>query len=202
MALTHTPNHHAHHGGFAGPSGLLVGLTMTIGRGGDAALANRLAGVGPADRVVDVGCGPGTAVRAAARRGASVTGVDPAAVMLRLARRLTRSRRASYVDGTAEALPLPERSATVLWSIATVHHWQDLGAGLAEARRVLEPSGRFAAIERRTEPGARGLRSHGWTDEQAAAFADACRTAGFEHVRLEHATTGRGPVVAIVARNP
>ena len=67
---------------------------------------------------------------------------------------------------------------------------------------MLEPGGRFVAIERRTEPGARGLRSHGWTDEQAAAFADACRTAGFEHVRLEHATTGRGPVVAIVARNP
>ena len=47
--------------------------------------------------------------------------------MLRLARRLTRRRdRITLRQGTAEALPLPDGSATVLWSIATVHHWSDL----------------------------------------------------------------------------
>jgi trans-aconitate methyltransferase len=30
-----------------------------------------------ADRVVDVGCGPGTAVRLAARRAAIAAGIDP-----------------------------------------------------------------------------------------------------------------------------
>jgi ubiquinone/menaquinone biosynthesis C-methylase UbiE len=199
---THTPNHHAHFHGFAGLPGLLLGLALSVGRGRDAQLALRLAEVGPADRVVDVGCGTGTAARAAARRGAGVTGVDPADVMLRLARRFTRGRRVRYLDGSAEALPVPDRSATVLWSIATVHHWKDLAQGLGETRRVLEPGGRFVAIERRTEPGATGHRSHGWTDEQAAAFVDVCRTAGLEDVRVEHATTSRGPVVAVVARNP
>jgi ubiquinone/menaquinone biosynthesis C-methylase UbiE len=194
------PNHHAHHPGFSGPSGLLMALLFTFGRGDDAKLALRLAEVGPGDRVVDVGCGPGSAVRAAARRGASVTGVDPATVMLRIGRWLTPSRQATYVRGTAESLPLPDGDATALWSIATVHHWQDIAAGLAEARRVLAPAGRFVAIERRTHAGATGVASHGWTDEQADAFADACRTAGFDDVRVEHATTkGRGAVVAVIA---
>ncbi|HEX6417129.1 MAG TPA: hypothetical protein VFZ77_01485 [Acidimicrobiales bacterium] len=54
------PNSHADHPGF------------------DADLAISLTGTGPGDDVVDIGCGPGVAVRrAAARGGASVTGVDP-----------------------------------------------------------------------------------------------------------------------------
>ena len=203
---THTPplpNHHGGHAGFSGLSGLLVGMLLTVGRGGDSRLAARLASVGPTDRVVDVGCGPGNAARHSAGLGATVTGVDPASVMRRLARALTRTRRVTYVDGVAEALPLPDDSATVLWSLATVHHWPDLGAGLAEARRVLEPGGRFVAIERRTRPGATGLASHGWTDEQVAAFADACATAGFTDVRVEHKTTRRRrSVVAVAATSP
>jgi SAM-dependent methyltransferase len=47
-----------------------------------AADAAELAG---ADRVVDVGCGPGIAVRLAARRAAAATGVDPDPAMLRFA---------------------------------------------------------------------------------------------------------------------
>jgi SAM-dependent methyltransferase len=86
--------------------------------------------------------------------------------MLRLARILTRSSLlACYLQGGAEALPLPGESASVVWSIASVHHWADLDAGLREeARRVLRPAGRLVAIERRTQPGARGHASHGWTD--------------------------------------
>jgi hypothetical protein len=36
-----------------------------------------LAALTPADDVVDIGCGPGGAVAAAAHRGARATGVDP-----------------------------------------------------------------------------------------------------------------------------
>ena len=197
----HSPNHHASHAGFKGVPGLLMGLLFNFGRGGDAELALRLAEVAPGDRVVDIGCGPGAAVRAAAKRGATVTGVDPAAVMLRLGRLFTWSRRARYVEGTAEAVPVADGGATVAWSIATVHHWQDIEAGLAEVRRILAPGGRFVAIERRTHLGATGVASHGWTDEQAAAFADACRAAGLTDLRTEHARTRhRGEVIAVAAR--
>ena len=50
------------------------------------------------------------------------------------------------MQGTAENLPVPEHSATVVWSVATVHHWADVTAGLAEVRRVLSPGGRFLVI--------------------------------------------------------
>lgn len=193
-------NHHADHAGFAGVTGLLAGLVMLIKRAAVARLAADLAAVSEGDHVVDVGCGPGTAAREAARRGARVTGVDPAAVMLRLARALTRSRTAiTWVDGTAEDVPQPDGTATVIWSLATVHHWQDVRAGLAEVRRILAPGGRFLAIERRVRPGATGLASHGWTDQQAERFLAHCREAGFEDVRVEKRTLGRRTVLAVVA---
>lgn len=180
------PNHHADHPGFAGVSGLLVGLTMLVGHGSVARLAAELASVSETDRVIDVGCGPGTAAREAARRGAHVTGVDPAPVMLRLARMVTRGHPAiTWAAGTAEDLRQPDGSATVVWSLATVHHWRDIAVGLAEAQRVLAPAGRFLVIERSVLPGATGLGSHGWTGHQAESFAAQCRAAGFDDVRVE-----------------
>jgi SAM-dependent methyltransferase len=203
MTLHAAPNHHKDFPGFAGPLGLAAALTMSVRRGGDARLAASLTGVGAGDTVVDVGCGPGAAARHAARTGAAVIGVDPASVMLRVAGLLTaRRRRVRYVAGTAEALPVEDGAATVLWSIATVHHWADIDAGLAEARRVLRPGGRLLAIERRAQAGARGLASHGWTDDQAEAFAERCAARGFADVRVERHTGGRGPVLAVVAAAP
>jgi len=197
------PNHHRSYPGFSGLMGLVAALSMVFGRKGDARFAARLGAVGPGDAVVDIGCGPGAAVRHASGLAASVTGIDPAPIMLRVARVLTRARNVRYVDGAAEALPLPDDSATVVWSIATVHHWRDLDDGPREMRRVLQPGGRFVAIERRTRPGATGHASHGWTDEQADAFARHCRDHGFVDVRVEHAEPNdRRSLVAIAAKAP
>jgi ubiquinone/menaquinone biosynthesis C-methylase UbiE len=198
---TQPPNHHAHHRGFSGVGGAVAAVTFLVGRGRAADLALELTGAGPGDDVVDIGCGPGVAVRRAARTGAaSVVGIDPAPVMLRVARAVgalqRRRHRAHvrYAEGTAESLPLPDGAASVVWSLATVHHWHDLDAGLAEARRVLRPGGRFLAVERRSTAGATGLASHGWTDDQADRFADRCRTAGFTDV-----TVTRRPLLAVLA---
>lgn len=198
------PNHHAHHPGFTGIGGVIAALTFMFGRGADADLAVRLTAAGPGDDVVDVGCGPGVAVRTAAAAGAaSVVGIDPAGVMLRFGRVLSRvpPRRAAavrYLDGAAESLPLPDGSASVVWSLATVHHWHDLDAGLAEVRRVLRPSGRFLAVERHVDPGATGLASHGWTEDQAHRFAERCRAAGFARAEVAHHRT-RGRKLTVLA---
>ena len=204
----HPPNHHADHRPFRGSSGAALALLMAA-RGGDRAqLALDLTGVGPGDTVVDLGCGPGTAVRRAARLGATAIGVDPARVMRRVAAALSLGRpslggsRVRFVDGSAEAIPLDDTIATVVWSIATVHHWQDIDAGLAETRRVLRPAGRFLAAERHTEADAQGLRSHGWTPEQAEAFAEACRAHGFVDVRVEEHRMDRVGVLAVLATAP
>jgi ubiquinone/menaquinone biosynthesis C-methylase UbiE len=197
------PNHHAGRDPFSGPMGLVAALSLVTGRGPVSRLAVETAAVTDRDHVVDVGCGPGAAVRQAAAHGARVTGVDPASIMRTVARFLTRdSSRIAWADGTAEALPLPDQSATVLWSVATVHHWVDVPQGLAEAHRVLEPDGRLVAIETRVGPGARGHGSHGWTPEQAEAFGRFCETAGFTDVSVDHATPGGKSVLVVrAARN-
>jgi ubiquinone/menaquinone biosynthesis C-methylase UbiE len=191
------PNHHANYPGFAGVAGLIAALSMAFGRKGDARLVVRLSGIESDDVVVDVGCGPGVAVRYAAQLGATVTGIDPAPVMLRVSGLLTRRpEKVRYTEGVAEAIPLPDQSASVIWSIATVHHWSDIDAGLREVRRVLLPGGRLVAIERRAQPGSRGHASH---DEQATAFADRCCELDFTDVHLDRTTMGHRSTVSVIA---
>jgi ubiquinone/menaquinone biosynthesis C-methylase UbiE len=198
------PNHHADFPGFAGLAGFLAAVSMALGGHGDARLAERISELTESDAVADIGCGPGTAARHAARLGASVVGIDPAPVMLRLARLLTRrsDRAVRYAAGSAEALPLPDSSVSVAWSIASVHHWGDLDAGLREARRVLKPGGRLVAIERLSRPGAKGLASHGWTLEQASVFADRCLAQGLTDAVVNQHGVGRRMKVSVRATAP
>ena len=130
-----------------------------------------------------------------------MVGIDPAPVMLRVARFLTRrsSDSVRYAEGSAEALPLPDSSVSVAWSIASVHHWTDLDAGLQEAHRVLKPGGKLVAIERLSPPGATGLASHGWTPAQASAFADRCRAQGFADAEVSRHGKGRRAKVSVTA---
>ena len=193
-------NHHADHAGFGGVVGLVAALGMLIMGRRNARLAVNLASVSDADRVVDIGCGPGNAVREAVRRGARVVGVDPAPLMLRLARAVTRDHsKVSWLQGSAEVLPVTKGWATVVWSLKTVHHWKDVTAGLAELRRVLAPSGRLLVMERRVKPGATGLASHGWTEQQADSFAAQCRAAGFVGLRVDQHRHGRAVVWVVQA---
>lgn len=193
------PNHHADHAGFAGVGGYVAALTMLVGRRAVARLAVDLTRVGPDDHVVDVGCGPGTAARHVARNARSVTGVDPSAEMLRVATVLDRQDQVAWMPGRAEELPLSDGDVSVVWSLATVHHWPDLEAGLAEVRRVLAPGGRFLAVERRSHPGATGLASHGWTDGQAERFATICRAAQFSDVEVRRHPIGRAGHLSVLA---
>jgi ubiquinone/menaquinone biosynthesis C-methylase UbiE len=205
MSATDTPATpaHTHRGGTAYE--LLTAVSMTLGRGPAARAIADLAALNTEDRVVDVGCGPGTAVRLAARRTAGATGVDPAPVMLRLGRRITALRRArnvAFVQAGAEALPLPDASATVLWALSSVHHWNDLPAGLSEAHRVLAPQGRILIAERLAPPGARGHAAHGLTREQADQLTRDLRRAGFNDVHCDSATTRRRTLLVVQGTRP
>jgi len=146
------------------------------------------------------GAAPGGAAREAARRGAAVTGVDPAPPMLALGRCLSHGRSGRgivFVQGTAEALPVADRSVTVAWAISSAHHWADVAAGLGELHRVLEPGGRLIIAERLARPGARGPAAHGFTSEQAAETTAAVQAAGFAGAGHEIHRARRG-VIAVV----
>jgi ubiquinone/menaquinone biosynthesis C-methylase UbiE len=196
------PNHHADHPGFSGLRGFVAAVVLTRGRDSDATLAIRLAELTAGDRLVDVGSGPGVAARRAASLGAEVVAVDPAAVMLRVGRLANRAKGLRYALGAAQALPVADGWASVVWSLATVHHWPDIDAALGEISRVLAPGGRFVAIERHVADRSRGLASHGWTRAQADAFAARFEAPGLSATVDEHADGNRGEALSVVALMP
>lgn len=193
-------NHHADHPGFSGLTGAVMAWVFLLAGRDTARLAADLVDVGPSDVVVDIGCGAGNAARAAARRGARVTGVDPSPTMLTMARRVTRRLPAlTWAQGSAESLPVADGSATAVWALATVHHWRDVDVALTEIVRVLTPGGRLLALERQSPPNATGMASHGWTAQQAESFAALCRAAGMDDVRVTEERAGRRRLWAVRA---
>jgi SAM-dependent methyltransferase len=198
--------HRRTHGGneFEGVVGLLLGLVMAFGRGRRARLVAGEAGVGPGDRVVDVGCGLGRFLREAGERGAEAVGVEPSGQMRRLAAWRTPASlrdRVRVVDGTAERLPLDDGWATVAWAVASYHHWADPDAGLAELRRVLAPGGRLLIVEGRARAGG-ALRRHRLSPEQGEQLAARAGRAGFTGVTVTEAAAGRRPLLLVKARRP
>ena len=111
--------------------------------------------VPPGGRHVDVGSGPGTLLArvAALRPDVTVTGVDVSQRMVELATArlaaVAGAERARVLVGDAAALPLPDACADVVTAVVTMHHWQDLDAGVAEAMRVLAPGGTVLVVELR-----------------------------------------------------
>jgi len=103
--------------------------TYAITRQGDPRIAAAIErALGPARTVLNVGAGAGS-YESAARE---VTAVEPSATMR--AQRPEGAARA--IDARAEALPFEDASFDAATAILTVHHWDDLGRGLAELRRV------------------------------------------------------------------
>lgn len=195
------PNHHAGQGSFAGLPGLLLGLMMAFVGRANATVVADAAAVGPGDHVADLGCGPGNAAREAARRGAEVVGIDPSPMMRRVAGWLTPAlARVVFQHGFAEAIPLADGAATVLWSVLSVHHWPDLPGGLREAARVLARGGRFVVVEKKVKEGATGLASHGWTPAQAELFATMLAEHGFVEAQISERPSGWGYALVVAAR--
>jgi len=101
----------------------------------------------PAPRsILDVGCGTGRLLRAAAEMfpEARLEGVDVAAEMVRVAQANTPAgARINFRLAGAEALPFGDGLFDLVFSTMTFHHWADQRAGIAEVARVLAPVGRW-----------------------------------------------------------
>jgi SAM-dependent methyltransferase len=97
------------------------------------------------ERVLDLGCGTGNAALLAAARGATVTGVDPAARLLDVARAraVDQGLDITFALGEAAALPMGSGSVDVLLSVFGVIFAPDPVAAAAEMARVTAPNGRI-----------------------------------------------------------
>jgi len=107
----------------------------------------RFTGIKSGDRVLDIGCGPGTASMAAAALGAEVTGVDPAPGMIALARELAGSRKnLSFLEGDAQQLPVLSQEFDAVVSSFGVIFAANAPRAVAEMGRVLVPGGRLGLL--------------------------------------------------------
>lgn len=104
--------------------------------------------LGPGKRVLDLAAGTGKLTRLLVPTGAELVAVEPVAGM--------RSAFESAVpgvevlDGTAEAIPLPDASVDAV-VVAQAFHWFDEDQALAEIARVLRPGGGVALVWNRRD---------------------------------------------------
>lgn len=95
--------------------------------------------------VLDLGCAGGFMAEALAARGATVTGIDPAADAIAAARQHAAQGGLSiaYDVGVGEALPYADAAFDVVVCVDVLEHVADLHMVLAEIARVLRPGGLF-----------------------------------------------------------
>jgi SAM-dependent methyltransferase len=91
----------------------------------------------PIPLALDVACGTGQSTVALKEISSRVVGTDVSQEMLA---RAPREAGVRYVEAPAEDLPFEDRSFRLI-TVALAFHWFDRSRFLAEARRVLEPSG-------------------------------------------------------------
>lgn len=99
----------------------------------------------PGERALDVGCGTGDYTLALARQDIRAIGIDLAPAMLAVA---TSKAKATglpegYVQGTAETLPFPAESFSLVVSVTALEFVNSPPAVVAEMIWVLRPGGRL-----------------------------------------------------------
>jgi ubiquinone/menaquinone biosynthesis C-methylase UbiE len=105
-------------------------------------------------RVLEIGAGSGLNLPLYPASIRSVIGLEPASPLLHLAWRRSRMSSApvALVQGSAEALPLDDRSVDTVvttWTLCTI---PDVARSLAEIRRVLCPGGVLLFVEHGLAP--------------------------------------------------
>jgi len=168
-----------------------------------AALVREL-GIGPGKRVLDLAAGTGKLTRQLATSGAELVAVEPIAEMR--AKLEAVLPEVVAIEGTAEAIPLPNHSVDAV-VVGQAFHWFDGIRAASEIRRVLKPGGalgliwqardpRLPWIERldeiidRADDGHPRFRTMGWREAfDRTALFEPLQTADFESIQRGSAAT-------------
>lgn len=144
--------------------------------------------VRPADRVLEIGFGPGVALGELVRRAGQVHGVDHSDLMVRLARRRFAGQAELW---TASVARLPDFGAPfdLVLAVNSIGFWPQPVERLRELRGLLRPGGRIALA---TQPRCPGVT----TDAAGRQLREMLTEAGFTGLRTE--ILGLTPAVACV----
>lgn len=152
--------------------------------------------VQPAERVLEIGFGPGLAIAELARRAGHVHGIDRSGVMVRQASRRNRAAigagRVELVHAPVDRLPRFDAPLDAVMAVNTVGFWPEPAQRLRELWGLLRPGGRIALASQPRCPGA----TRDTTARAADELEDLLAGAGFVEIRAE--TLELDPPVACV----
>jgi len=102
------------------------------------------------DKMLDVACGPGIVACSFAEKVGHVTGVDLTPEMLRQAQQKQEAKglkNLEWVEGSADSLPFPDASFSLVVSRYAFHHFERPEVVFAEMCRVCQPGGRLLVVD-------------------------------------------------------
>jgi ubiquinone/menaquinone biosynthesis C-methylase UbiE len=108
--------------------------------------------VQPGERVLDVGSGTGTMTRrlaAAVGPEGTALGIEPNGMLRGVAeaRAAADGTGATFCQGLATEIPLPDASVDLVWCERVLQHVPDAQAAITEMVRVLRPGGRAVLLD-------------------------------------------------------
>ena len=93
--------------------------------------------------ILDIGCGGGLLTNPLAKKGHHVTGVDLSVSSLEFARRSDATGRVLYLQADAHNLPMQDETFDVVCAMDLLEHVDKPDLVIAQASRLLKPSGLF-----------------------------------------------------------
>jgi SAM-dependent methyltransferase len=163
-----------------------------------------LLNIKPADRVLELGFGPGLGIRGAAERAheGEVFGIDHSAVMLRQAsKRNAAAIAAGRVElhlASVDALPDFPAKFDKIFGVNVHMFWSNAAAVIAELLVLLQPGGTLALTFQPRKPGATSADTAQAGDE----LTDLLGSGGFEQVRTEVLELTPSAVCVLGSRGP
>ena len=155
----------------------------------------------PADRVLEIGFGPGIAAGKAATQAAEVVGIDRSALMVRQATsrnmELVKQRKLKLVLGSAEALDADLGMFDKIYSVNVVQFWKEPVLVFTKLGAMLRPGGVIVT--------AYMPRHLGATNEDAVAkgneIENSLRKAGFSQIGIKIKPMKPVAVVVVMAKH-
>ncbi len=158
--------------------------------------------VQPADRVLEIGFGPGLAIAELSRRATrgTVYGIDHSEAMLQHATKrnaaAVRAKHIQLAEASVEQLPPFDEPLDAILAVNSLGFWSQPAQRLAELRALLRPGGHIAIA---TQPRCPGATKE--TSAQAAReIENLLHKAGFSQTRVETLDL-KPPVVCVLANH-
>ena len=185
-----------------GLAGRIVGAVMAIENRERIEWAIQQMHIQPDDHLLEIGFGPGLGIQHAAQQATRglVAGVDVSEVMVKQATNRNKSAtRSGNIDlryGSAEHIPFPDNTFSLVYAINSYHHWDNARTAFQEIQRVLKSSGRLIIVE---QPPTR-VTEASVINARGRTIQTALLDGGFSHVSMKSASLSRGWTVLVEAR--